>query len=69
MKTVICIYQSALLHKSCSPAFPLSQLRGIKPLPKSWEDGKAGEQDLCNKAERILQTSKIIVIYVYNDSI
>ena len=40
----------ALLHKSCSPAFPASQLRGIKPLPKNWEAGKAGEQDLCTNA-------------------
>jgi len=39
-----------LLNKSCPPAFPPSQLRGIKPLPKNWEAGKAGGQDLFNKA-------------------
>ena len=39
------------MNKSCPPAFPFSQLRGIKPLPKNWEGGKAGGQDLFNKAE------------------
>jgi len=33
------------LNKSCPPAFPPSQLRGIKPLPKNWEAGKAGGQE------------------------
>jgi len=48
----------ALLNNSCPPAFPPSQLRGIRPLPKNWEAGKAGGQegrraggqDLFNKA-------------------
>jgi len=38
-----------LFNKSCPLAFPLSQLRGIKPLPKNWEAGKARGQDVCNK--------------------
>jgi len=39
-----------LFNKSCPLAFPLSQLRGIKPLPKNWEAGKARGQDLLNNA-------------------
>ena len=38
---------TGLLHTD----FPASQWRGLKPLPKNWERGKVGGQDLCNKAE------------------
>jgi hypothetical protein len=38
------------VHKSCSPAFPASQFLGSGFIPRNWEAGKAGEQDLCNKA-------------------
>jgi hypothetical protein len=40
-----------LLHKSCPPAFPVSQFLGSGLIPRSWEGGKAGGQDLCNKAD------------------
>jgi len=39
-----------LLHKSCPPAFPPSQFLGSSFIPRNWEGGKAGGQDLCNKA-------------------
>jgi hypothetical protein len=44
---------TALLNKSCPPAFPPSQFlgSGFSPRfsPRNWEDGKAGGQDLFNK--------------------
>ena len=49
----------ALLNKSRPPAFPPSQLRGIKPLPKNWETGKAGGRVLFNKAAADAATRRL----------
>jgi hypothetical protein len=52
------------------PAFPPSRLRGIKPLPKNWEAGKAGgqetgfiQQSLALMATRRLKNALIVSIH------
>jgi hypothetical protein len=47
-----------LLNKSWPPAFPPSQFLGSGFIPRSWENGKAGGQDLFNKASVLVKTSK-----------
>jgi hypothetical protein len=53
----------ALLNNSCPPAFPPSQLRGIRPLPKNWEAGKAGGQE--GRRAGFIQQSRRQVIRLY----
>jgi len=47
------------VHKPCPPAFPPSQFLGSGFTPRNWEDGKAGGQGLCNKAQPGIETKSV----------